>query len=100
MLAEVEITTPFRCNRCWSLEARGVRTKLCNICGYTADIRTVEPERADLEFDPRRAHRDLLTLSPEERERFDYWMELTLAAGWQRSVARSGAFRRARQQLT
>jgi len=99
MLAEAEVLTPFRCSRCWELEEENIETLLCNVCHYVAPPAFAPPPPMD--SDPARrtsTHRERLALSAEERDRYDYWLELTLGAGWEPAVARRAALDRVRSQ--
>jgi len=95
MLAEAEVLTPFRCARCWELEEADIETLRCNVCHYVAP--PVSPPRPPVRPGHERSSssRERLALSADERESYDYWLELMLDAGWGTEVARRAALDRA-----
>jgi len=86
--------TQERCERCQELESRGVRTLICSACGFHAKLPEIRPTPDDLKYSLDLVRRELPDLSRRSRGLYDYWLELTMDAGWDREEAERGAFRR------
>jgi hypothetical protein len=83
-----------RCRRCQDLDAQGVKILICSDCGYVADRPAPEPRPEDLALSLSYVRAQLPGLSPADRERFDYWLDIALSFGWGQEVAERAAFGR------
>lgn len=84
-----------RCDRCQDLDAQGVRILFCSTCGRIGDHPPApQPQPRDLAYPLAYVRQHAPGLPPIYRERFDYWLDLFLDAGWTQEHAERAAFRR------